>query len=38
MFRLAHAKNIFDEDAANVNAKEVDPEEVIRRQPCHSRR
>lgn len=33
MFRLAHAKNIFDEDAANVNAKEVDPEEVIRRQP-----
>lgn len=33
MFRLAHAKNIFEEDATQISVNEVDPEEVIRRQP-----
>lgn len=33
MFELAHGKNIFAEDAAGVSVNEVDPEEVIRREP-----
>lgn len=33
MFQLAHAKNIFADDAENINVGEVDPEEVIRRRP-----
>ena len=33
MFELAHARNIFAEDAEGINAKEVDPEAVIQRDP-----
>ena len=33
MFELAHAKNIFADSAQSVNAKEVDPEEVLARNP-----
>ena len=33
MFELAHGKNIFAEDSEAVNADEVDPEQVIARDP-----
>ena len=33
MFELAHGKNIFAEDSDTINGKEVDPEEVLRRNP-----
>lgn len=33
MFELAHGKNIFAQDADTINAKEVDPEEVLKRNP-----
>ena len=33
MFELAHGRNIFAEDGDTINAKEVDPEEVIKRAP-----
>ena len=33
MFELAHGRNIFAEDAETVNANEMDPEEVLKRNP-----
>lgn len=33
MFELGHAQNIFADDAATINAKEVDPEAILQRDP-----